>query len=222
MKQCLVCNLEITGYGKKFCSLKCAHQYIGKTSGETRRRQKLESYFLNQKYCKQCKKPIAYDEKRKIFCNQSCAASFNNVIKKRNKIPPKECLECKLPIKKNSKKFCSSKCCRIYINKQYIERWLNGLEKGYVGGNNSGEQVSAIIKKWLIVQRGEKCEDCGWAKVNQATGKIPIQIHHKDGNCRNNKPENLMLICPNCHSLTPHFGALNKGNGRNGRYKKRL
>ena len=33
--------------------------------------------------------------------------------------------------------------------------------------------------------------------------------------------ENLKILCPNCHSLTPTFGALNKGNGRELRRIKR-
>jgi 5-methylcytosine-specific restriction endonuclease McrA len=41
-----------------------------------------------------------------------------------------------------------------------------------------------------------------------------LQLEHKDGNSENNKPENLCLLCPNCHSQTPTYGAKNKGNGR--------
>ena len=32
---------------------------------------------------------------------------------------------------------------------------------------------------------------------------------------RNNKLENLRLLCPNCHAQTPTYKAKNKGNGRN-------
>ena len=32
-------------------------------------------------------------------------------------------------------------------------------------------------------------------------------LPHIDGN---NEESNLQLLCPNCHSLTPTFGALNK------------
>jgi hypothetical protein len=38
-----------------------------------------------------------------------------------------------------------------------------------------------------------------------------------DGDWRNNAPENLALLCPNCHALTPSFKALNKGKGRGSR-----
>jgi 5-methylcytosine-specific restriction endonuclease McrA len=30
----------------------------------------------------------------------------------------------------------------------------------------------------------------------------------------NHNEKNLNLLCPNCHSLTPTYGSLNKGNGR--------
>ena len=37
--------------------------------------------------------------------------------------------------------------------------------------------------------------------------RIPLEIHHIDGDCTNNKMENLQLLCPNCHSLTSNFGS---------------
>lgn len=58
---------------------------------------------------------------------------------------------------------------------------------------------------------------CGWSKINPTTGKVPIQLEHIDGNSENNSLDNLKLLCPNCHSLTSTYGALNKGNGRKNR-----
>jgi hypothetical protein len=43
---------------------------------------------------------------------------------------------------------------------------------------------------------------------------IVLELEHKDGNSENNRPENLCLICPNCHSQTETFKGKNKGNGR--------
>lgn len=48
---------------------------------------------------------------------------------------------------------------------------------------------------------------------------MPLEVHHIDGNCTNNKEENLQLLCPNCHSLTPNSGSLNKGNSKRYKYK---
>ena len=41
------------------------------------------------------------------------------------------------------------------------------------------------------------CELCGFI----AHDKIQLDIHHLDGNHKNNNQENLMTICANCHRL---------------------
>ena len=43
---------------------------------------------------------------------------------------------------------------------------------------------------------------------------IPLEIEHIDGNALNNKEENLILLCPNCHSLTKTYRGANRGNGK--------
>ena len=62
-----------------------------------------------------------------------------------------------------------------------------------------------------------RCSLCGWGEINPTTKKTPLEIEHIDGNYKNNKEDNLLLLCPNCHSLTPTYKALNKGNGRKDR-----
>jgi hypothetical protein len=70
------------------------------------------------------------------------------------------------------------------------------------------------VKRYLIEQRGEKCEKCGWGKQNPHTGSVPIELSHKDGNFTNNRIDNLELICPNCHALTDSYKGANKKAGR--------
>ncbi len=55
-------------------------------------------------------------------------------------------------------------------------------------------------RRALIRLHGSNCEVCGLT-VWQGK-KLPIEVHHIDGNNRNNIEENLQLLCPNCHSLT--------------------
>jgi len=62
-----------------------------------------------------------------------------------------------------------------------------------------------------------KCEKCGWGEINPITNRIPLEVHHIDGDCTNNRIENLQLLCPNCHSLTSNFGSVNRGKSK--RYK---
>ena len=49
---------------------------------------------------------------------------------------------------------------------------------------------------------------------------IPLEMDHTDGNHRNNSLDNLKLLYPTCHALTPTYKAKNKGNGRYSRMKR--
>jgi hypothetical protein len=40
---------------------------------------------------------------------------------------------------------------------------------------------------------------------------IPLELDHIDGNNSNNNLDNLRLLCPNCHALTPTYRGKNKG-----------
>jgi hypothetical protein len=59
----------------------------------------------------------------------------------------------------------------------------------------------STIKKWIREERGEICEKCGLDKWNGKS--LPMEVEHIDGNTSNNQPENLKILCPNCHSQTP-------------------
>ncbi|TXS55353.1 hypothetical protein EAO77_03500 [Streptomyces sp. t39] len=34
---------------------------------------------------------------------------------------------------------------------------------------------------------------------------LPLEVDHRDGDWRNNRPENLRLLCPNCHAVTDTY-----------------
>ena len=57
-----------------------------------------------------------------------------------------------------------------------------------------------------LISEGKKeriCEICGGTEWN---GKpIPLQVHHMNGNNRDNRLENLQVLCPNCHALTDSY-----------------
>jgi len=46
------------------------------------------------------------------------------------------------------------------------------------------------------------CEECGWHKKTE-DGRLPLELHHINGDARDNRIENLAVLCPNCHSLKP-------------------
>ena len=80
-------------------------------------------------------------------------------------------------------------------------------------------QISSYIKTYLFEKYNYKCARCGWGEINKYTNKIPLEIEHIDGNYKNNNEENLILLCPNCHSLTSTYKGANLNNGRKSRSK---
>lgn len=117
----------------------------------------------------------------------------------------KKCLNCEKEIP-NSSKYCSGKCQIDYQYKLYIKRWQKNEESGMRGKYS----ISHHIKKFIWDKYNSKCASCGWHEINITTGKIPLEIDHIDGDYKNNKEDNLILLCPNCHALTPTYRALNK------------
>jgi 5-methylcytosine-specific restriction endonuclease McrA len=112
-------------------------------------------------------------------------------------------------------KYCSNKCQREYQSNQSLQKWLNGTWDG----TKKGFSLSSTIRRYLLEQTNHKCSSCGWCEINPSTGKSPLEIDHINGDSENNRPENLRVLCPNCHSLTPTYKALNYGKGNKARLK---
>jgi len=129
----------------------------------------------------------------------------------------RRCRICNERLERHEKAFCSRECANKDKLVKYINRWKLGLEDGMSGSQGTSKH----IHRYLREEHGDKCFKCGWNKVNKKSGKVPIQLNHIDGDYKNNKEENLELLCSNCHSLTETFMGLNKGHGRTDRYKKR-
>lgn len=163
---------------------------------------------LNLK-CRYCNKPIPYEKRKNLFCGYSCSNSYNNKGRVRNGKPQHECPICRV-LTSNKQQCCSHTCFQELRYQKFIEEWLSGK----VDGLRGADKVSSFIRRWLFEKYNNKCSKCGWSETNETTGKIPLEIEHIDGNWKNNEPHNLLLLCPNCHSLTSTYGVLNKGNGR--------
>ena len=167
-----------------------------------------ENKERNKRYCEVCGKELTGEQKK--FCSHSCSAKATNTLRGNEKY----CKCCGKRLKNYQVSFCSHKCDHDFRYKEYIKRWKNGEESGL----NGEYGISPNLRRYLFEKYEYKCQKCGWGEENPITHKVPLQIHHIDGDFKNNIEENLQLLCPNCHSLTETFGKLNK-NGRKGRNK---
>lgn len=95
--------------------------------------------------------------------------------------------------------------------------WNKGLIKpfGHVTSLNKilvkDSTFQSYKLKNRLIKAGLKslqCEICGWAKKSK-DGRIPVELDHINGNSRDNRVENLRILCPNCHSLQPTHRGLN-------------
>lgn len=149
--------------------------------------------------------------KGKIIENSKFIKKNKKARERYEKRKQEKCLNCG---NKSSNLYCSHTCQHEY-NKNKIFRLLEEDELEL-----SSLTHSRWAKKYLIEKYGEECMKCGWSEKHLTTGKVPIELNHIDGNSENNKLDNLELLCPNCHSLTYNYKALNAGNGRSKRRER--
>lgn len=83
-----------------------------------------------------------------------------------------------------------------------------------LGGHQNGHKPFDELKssdarcRRIIEEIGRRCECC--QNTTWMREPIPLDLDHIDGNPDNDTRENLRLLCPNCHRLTPTWGAKNK------------
>ena len=160
-----------------------------------------------------CKIPLGESEKifsykRRKFCSTSCFNKYHRRKRKTNK--NRICLNCGKDI--SSRKYCSPKCQQEHAQKLWEEKWI----RGEVSGNDNSSWIdhSDRVRTYLFKKYNNKCSKCGWGEVNPFTGRIPLEVEHIDGNANNTTPDNVTLLCPNCHSLTSTYRGANRGKGR--------
>lgn len=155
------------------------------------------------------------------YCSRKCmaaAALIRNVI---------SCIVCEtkfhvIHTRANSAKYCSEKCYhRGQLGKGTVKIQCAECGNSLLTSPSRKRTYcsqrcknSATHKKWprnltlayakdRLRQLGEmdKCHRCGFSEVPEV-----LQIHHEDRNRRNNSRENLIPLCPTCHSVE-HYKA---------------
>ncbi|MCX4652625.1 HNH endonuclease [Streptomyces microflavus] len=77
---------------------------------------------------------------------------------------------------------------------------------------NLARRISGERLKRAMVALGatERCALCGTGRTWRDR-PLPLEVDHIDGNWRNNQPQNLRFLCPNCHSTTDAYRGRGKG-----------
>lgn len=143
-----------------------------------------------------------------------CQQSESPAKRVRKYVEPHPCMSCGEETTNPS--FCSNACSSNVWSVELqaeIASWVNGE----IQMSNSKGQLRSCAKKFLLKEAGHACTRCGWNKKNPKTGKPILCIDHVDGDWKNNFRNNLVVLCYNCHSLTPTFGGLNRGVAPNPR-----
>lgn len=213
--ECQYENCDKQTANPKFCSLSCGAKHSSQLR-EFIPKQPIVRKCVNS----ECLKEFSVDKKSdpKKFCSRSCSVSVNN--SKRKKIVYCQYSECGKVIDTehpNMRKYCSSRCDGDDRSKAVVDAWLSGV---FDGSTKYG--LSRTIRKYLLKQANYKCQSptcCvpgGWGEINPATGNVPLEVDHIDGDAYNNAfaNKNLIVLCPNCHSLTASYRALTEVSSR--------
>jgi hypothetical protein len=71
---------------------------------------------------------------------------------------------------------------------------------------NLGSLKRRLLAEGILEYR---CAECGLSEWRGE--KLPLDLDHVNGVSDDNRQENIRLLCPNCHALTPTYRGRNKG-----------
>lgn len=154
--------------------------------------------MIYKKYCAHCNQPYTANRwKATKFCSRLCKDSHQIIHK------AFACIYCgKMNNSRSTSrnKYCNRTCCGLHRKKLTMEAFILSDAK---------HKNPALLRQCIVTERGNICEECKIPGIYNSK-PITLQVHHIDGISTNNKPENLKILCPNCHTQTDNFGSKNK------------
>jgi len=157
---------------------------------------------MSHNNCRKCDKKFVPKKGTINYCSLSCRNSRNfsdQTKEKKSCITKRKWLDGTYSlvdwdnVNNNVEKI--SKSFGVWEKKAY-DRLFNG-EKLHI----------QTLRKLLIGDVDSCCELCNTSEW--LGSPITLEIHHIDGNNKNNELKNLQILCPNCHSQTDNYRAKN-------------
>lgn len=159
---------------------------------------RLNAYNADPNTCSQCHAAILCptaqklgEVKKKRFCDRSCAAAYNNTMSpKRTKSAPKSsCAQCGLSLRSDQVR------CGNCWKDQLALRTKEELAPPHI----------RVHARNVMKPKGKPCQRCGYSVFVEvchirpvssfSSGAVMAEINH---------PNNLVLLCPNCHWELDH------------------
>jgi hypothetical protein len=113
--------------------------------------------------------------------------------------------------------------CRIRFG-FHAKAWEGAVRRGAIVSREQRWPIDRVLREAKSpnhVKRRLLCEGllenrCALCGLVEWLGKpLSVQIDHINGNNKDNRLENLRMLCPNCHSQTDTFGARNRKRLKN-------
>lgn len=207
---CENCNKQHNGsYGSgRFCNKKCARSFSTKNVDKVKKAVCPECGVYHQikkraqedkTLCTECKK----EKNTCVYCGRKARYTLSNG----KRCCSKNHQTCPAIKYKNaagvSKAHIDGRCSNKGID--YTKIWnkgklLSNPDTIFIKYKDKVPKKDKI-RKYLIAERGIKCEVCGRTEWNGI--EIVVETHHKSCDRLDNTRENLQLLCPNCHAQTP-------------------
>lgn len=202
-KSCEQCGTPVKEKHRRFCSNRCSLAGTAKQRAAAKRRPKPP--------CPQCGEPIL--SRGAVHCSRVCANVTRRKEAAARRGEPAPCRRCGSTGRRPrcDGPYCSWECFNEdrYERTGTFARWLAAWSAGEVSGTREDGSPDWRVRQALVLLRGQCCEKCGWAEVNPVSGRVPLHVDHIDGDRSKNRPEDVRLLCPNCHALTPTYKHLN-------------